>query len=107
MRTNLRILIVGYLVLLFLLVGVGSAATVRGQLVYANNAPAAFVAVRLSAPGRGASEFAYSGSDGKYYLRNIPAGTYQLEVWRGGKVAVTVAVTVQDPDTLLAATRLP
>lgn len=107
MKANRRILIVGCLVLLLLLAGVGRAATVHGQLVYANNAPAAFVAVRLSAPGRGASEFAHSGSDGKYYLRNIPAGTYQLEVWRGGKVAVTVAVTVQDPDTQLVATRLP
>jgi len=105
MRTSRRILIVGCLVLL--LAGVASAATAHGQLLYANNAVAAYVAVRLSAPGKGASEFAYSGSDGKYYLRNIPAGTYHLEVWRGGKAVVSVAVTVREPATELPPTRLP
>ena len=105
MTTNRRILIVGYLVLL--LAAVGSAATVHGQLVYANNAAASYVAVRLSAPGKGASEFAYSGGDGKYYLKNIPAGSYQFEVWRGGKLVVTIAVTVQEPNTELAPIHLP
>jgi len=106
MKTNRWMLTVGCSFLL--LAGLMNAATVRGQLVYAsNNAAAAYVAVRLSTPGKAASEFAYSGGDGKYYLRNIPAGAYQLEVWRGGKVVITVAVTVQEPDTDLAVTRLP
>jgi len=88
--------------------GSAYAANVHGQVVYTNNStPAPYVAVRLSTPGKGASEFAYSGNDGKYYLQNIPAGSYQLEVWRGGKVVVTVAVTVQEPDTALAPARVP
>ena len=90
-----------------LLAGLANAATVHGQLVYASNAPAPYVAVRLSAAGKAASEFAYSGANGKYYLRNVPAGAYQLEVWRGGKMVVTVAVTVQEPDTELALTHVP
>jgi len=93
---------------LIFLAGGAYAANVHGQVVYINNsAPAPYVAVRLNTPGKGASEFAYSGNNGKYYLQNIPAGSYQLEVWRGGKVVVTVAVTVQEPDTGLAPTRVP
>jgi len=92
---------------LVLLASAANAATVHGQLVYAsNNAPAPYVGVRLNAPSRGASEFAYSGSDGKYYIRNVPAGEYQLEVWCGGKLVVAIAVTVQEPVAELAATRV-
>jgi Carboxypeptidase regulatory-like domain len=106
MKTNREILKIGCVIVL--LSGLGNAASVRGQLVYASNgAPAPYVAVRLSVPGKTASEFAYSGVNGKYYLRNVPAGTYQLEVWRGGKMVLTVAVTVQEPDTELALTHVP
>ncbi|HEY6768800.1 MAG TPA: carboxypeptidase-like regulatory domain-containing protein [Candidatus Sulfotelmatobacter sp.] len=84
------------------------AANVRGQIVFAsNNAPAPFVAVRLNTPARGPSEFAYSGGDGKFYMRNVPAGSYQLEVWRGGKLVSTVAVTVQEPMADLPVARVP
>lgn len=84
------------------------AATVRGQLVYANNnAPAPFLAVRLNAPGRGASEFAYTGNDGRYYLRNVPAGEYQLEIWRGGRVVRIVTVRVQEPVADVKTTAVP
>lgn len=94
---------------LVLLLSAGAhAATVHGKLVFAaNNTPAPYVAVRLNTPSRGPSEFAYSGADGSYYLKNIPPGSYQLEVWRGGKIAATTAVTVQEPATELAATRVP
>ncbi|MFZ1008668.1 MAG: carboxypeptidase-like regulatory domain-containing protein [Candidatus Sulfotelmatobacter sp.] len=84
------------------------AATVRGQLVFSSsNAPAPYVAVRLNSQSKGPSEFAYSGGDGKYYLLNVPAGAYQLEVWRGGKVVLTVAVTVQEPVADLPPARVP
>ena len=108
MRLCKHISTLGWGVLFLLLISAAEAATVHGQLVFAgNNAPAAYLAVRLNTPGRGPSEFAYSGGDGKYYLKNIPAGTYQLEVWRGGKVATTVEVTVQEPDAQLPVTRIP
>ncbi|HXC44773.1 MAG TPA: carboxypeptidase-like regulatory domain-containing protein [Candidatus Dormibacteraeota bacterium] len=96
------------LAFLLLLASVAHAATVRGQLVFASsNAPAPYVAVRLNSQSKGPSEFAYSGNDGKYYLRNVPAGAYQLEVWRGGKVVLTLAVTVQEPLVEVPPARLP
>lgn len=93
--------------LLSLFVSAAHAATVHGQLIFGNNAPAPFVAVRLNSQSKGPSEFAYSGGDGKYYLRNIPAGAYQIEVWRGGKVVLTIAVTVQEPLAEVPPARVP
>jgi Carboxypeptidase regulatory-like domain len=87
--------------------GAAHAANVRGQVTFGNNTPAPYVAVRLNSQSKGPSEFAYSGGDGKYYLRNVPAGAYQLEVWRGGKVVLTIAVTVQEPVAELPPARLP
>lgn len=76
------------------------AATVRGQLVHANdNSPAAYVAIRLNSNTKGASQFAHSGSDGRFYLENVPPGDYTLEVWRGGQVIWRSPITVQEPTT--------
>lgn len=108
MRANNRVLTTVLASLCLFLASSAHAATVRGQLVFGSSgAPAAYVAVRLNAPGKGPSEFAYSGSDGKYYLRNVPAGGYQLEVWRGGKIVLTVAVSVQEPVADLPTARVP
>ena len=85
-----------------------TAATVRGQLVYAkDNSPAAYVAVRLNSPARGPSEFAYSANDGRYYINMVPPGVYTLEIWRGGKTVVTTQVTVQEPVTEVPTLNVP
>ncbi len=108
MKANKPILMPALAALALLLASAAHAATVRGQLVFASsNAPAPYVAVRLNSQSKGPSEFSYSGSDGKYYLRNVPAGAYQLEVWRGGKVVLTVAVSVQEPLAEIPPARLP
>ena len=74
------------------------AATVKGQLLNAsNNSPAPYVAVRLNSQSRGASEFAYSGGDGRYFINNVPAGDYVLEVWRGGRMVSSMPIKVQEP----------
>jgi len=108
MKSNKSISMPTLAFLVFLLLSPAHAATVRGQLVFSSsNAPAPYVAVRLNSQSKGPSEFAYSGNDGKYYLRNVPAGAYQLEVWRGGKVVLTLAVTVQEPLVEVPPARLP
>jgi hypothetical protein len=61
-------------------------STVRGRLVRrgpSGDYPAAGVEITLFAVGSnlGRSPKAYSGSDGMYYIRNVPSGNYKLELW--------------------------
>jgi hypothetical protein len=91
----------------FLVPTIVNGATLQGQLVYASGAPSAYVALRLNSNSRGPSEFVYSGGDGRFYLKNIPAGNYTLAVWLGKKVATSVSVRVAEPTTTLPAIRLP
>jgi hypothetical protein len=62
-----------------------TAATIRGRLdrVAPNGAryPAPGVAVTVQNQGAGRSNPGYAGQDGMYYLYNVPAGYYTLEVW--------------------------
>lgn len=84
------------------------AASVEGQLLnQASGKPAAYLAVRLNSPQRGPSQFVYSGTDGLFALKNVPAGTYSLEIWRNGKRAQTVKITVQEPVTRAGVVRVP
>lgn len=60
------------------------AGTVRGRLfrvAYGRQYPAPYVAVTLVNPQMGRSKPAYTGTDGMYYLFNVPPGVYQLEIW--------------------------
>lgn len=107
MRLSYFLMFIVFAVYLSAFSAMARAASVQGQLVFANNSPATYVAVRLNAPGKGASEFAYTGRDGKYYMRNVPAGQYQLEIWRGGKMVLSIPVAVQEPAANLATARLP
>jgi hypothetical protein len=84
-----------------------NAATVQGQLVFASGAPATYIAVRLNSKTRGPSVFVNSGGDGRFYFKNVPAGDYQIEVWRGPKRVTSVAVTVKEPVTKLNAITVP
>jgi hypothetical protein len=59
--------------------------TVRGKLERkgdTGNYPAAYVRVTL-APSNAKSDLnsVYTGSDGMYYFRNVPPGTYVLKIW--------------------------
>jgi hypothetical protein len=58
-------------------------STVRGRLVRRTargEVPAQGIPVSVNRGGR-RSGYAYSGQDGMYYLYNIAAGSYSLEVW--------------------------
>ena len=58
------------------------AATVRGQLACNNRPyPAAGVAVTVFSTFYGRSTPSRTGTDGMYYLYNVPPGIYTLEVW--------------------------
>jgi hypothetical protein len=94
------------LVALLVLSSAAAAVTVRGRLdrVYPNGAryPATGVAVTLYSQRSGRSNPAYAGPDGLYYIYNVPAGAYYLEVWtsRDPNVPPTVyPIYVREPYT--------
>lgn len=43
--------------------------------------------------------FAVTGQDGKFEIKNIPAGTYEIEAWHEKLESKTATVTVQDNST--------
>jgi hypothetical protein len=74
-----------YVLLMVAVTQLATAATVRGRLdrVAPNGAryPAAGVAVTVYNQSAGRSSPAHAGQDGLYYLNNVPAGHYTLEIW--------------------------
>jgi hypothetical protein len=92
--------ILALVLLLGLGTGLANASTVRGRLVHANGYPAAGVAVTVFNQQLGRSSPAYAGPDGMYYLYNIPAGYYYLEVWiYPGGAPVVYQIQVFEPYT--------
>jgi len=69
---------------LLCLVQVANAATVRGQLnrrTGAVTSPAGGICITVYKQGGARSARACSDAQGMYYLPNVGAGDYQLEVW--------------------------
>jgi hypothetical protein len=90
MRRTIAVLVV------FLLFATASAHadTVRGKVVYADGVTAyPNVAVTLQ-NSAGRSGTAYTGSDGMFYLEQIPAGEYTMEV-KTAKETKTLKISVQ------------
>jgi hypothetical protein len=88
-----------------LLAQFAGAATVRGQLNRRNGtsmAPAAAVCVTVIASSGARSARACSNAQGMYYLPNVNAGDYQLEVWTSQNPAAPPArypIKVVEPYT--------
>ncbi|MBI3048402.1 MAG: carboxypeptidase regulatory-like domain-containing protein [Acidobacteria bacterium] len=84
-----RLLQIAALVLCFTVLTAAEslAGNVRGLLLRRGpqgTYPAAGIAVTVYAQQLGRSRPGYSGSDGMYYLYNVPAGWYYLEIWAHG-----------------------
>jgi hypothetical protein len=77
------------------------AAMVRGRLLLMTARgpqPAAGIAVTVFSQRFGRSPPVKSGPDGMYYLYNIPAGFYTLEVWLGpGAAPRPYPIQVREP----------
>jgi hypothetical protein len=89
-----------------------AASTVRGKLFRQNSAGqsygAAGIPVRLVDQGRGPSARSYSGSDGMFYIYNVPPGNYTLEVFTNDKQPLRYSIRVLDkPYTDIAPIRVP
>lgn len=76
------------------------AGTVRGMLVRQNSAgrkyAAPYIGVSLNNKQIGRSSLVYSGVDGMYYLHNVPAGNYYLEVWVAPNHRLVYTINVTD-----------
>lgn len=97
-------------ILLLSFAGVLDAANVQGRLDYNNGSPAGGIAIRLigTSGAHPPSFAAYSGRNGMYYFSQIPAGTYNLEVWRNNvRVAFLGNLVVAEPLKNVPIVRLP
>jgi hypothetical protein len=84
------------------------AATVRGKLQDSQQQPKGYVAVTLYSSRTGRSAAVYTGADGMYYLHDVPAGEYFLEVWLyANQPPLTYKVTITDPGTDIPPIQLP
>lgn len=83
------------------------AASIRGQLLHKNGQPAGSVTVTISDHKNYRSAPARAGSDGMYYLYNIPAGQYYLEVWVNPKTPQVYQVTIAEPNTDMPRVTVP
>lgn len=111
-----RVLHVAVFVLCFTLLAAAEsiAGNVRGQLLRRGPQgiyPASGIAVTVYTQLKGRSQPSYSGSDGMYYLYNIPAGRYFLEIWAHGfgnrPVVFEIVVNDQQPFTDVAPVTVP
>ena len=67
----------------------GQTTTVRGQVVRKDGiTPLPNIPVDLLTGSGARSVPSITGANGMYYLYNIPAGDYHLEVWAGGSPIV-------------------
>jgi hypothetical protein len=77
--------LVGLVLVLLIFSAFTYAGTVRGRLDrrdgYGRIYPAVYVPITLYNERLGRSAPAYSGTDGMYYIYNVPPGTYYLEIW--------------------------
>ncbi len=63
-----------------LLAAAANAATVRGKVTYSGGKPVVGAAVTVTNASQQSSTEAYTDAQGMYYLRNVPAGRYTLNV---------------------------
>ncbi len=92
--------------LLALISGVMQAAVVRGRIERSEGYPAPYMRVTLNGPA-GESNPVYTGNDGQYYFRDIPAGTYVLEIWNQRDRPTSYRIEVREPVTEVPVIRIP
>jgi Carboxypeptidase regulatory-like domain len=76
------------------------AATVRGKLLRGKAAAPGVAVTLLNQQTKIRTAPAYSGSDGMYYITNVRAGSYLLEVWgKGNRVTSSFNIQVKEPES--------
>jgi hypothetical protein len=79
---------------------VGGSSVVRGRLFrvtpQGQSYAAGGLAVSVTNTKYGRSSMVYSGADGMFYLYNIPAGQFTLEVWTAKNQALRFPINVYE-----------
>ena len=83
-----------------------SGATVRGELLRGSGV-ASGVAVTLLNSKKVRTLPAYSGADGMYYVPNVKAGSYTLEIWTKPNKPLPISIQVHEPETDVNPVKLP
>ena len=84
--------------------GDDNGGTVKGKVTTADGQPAAFVTILVKV--KDATRSALTDEDGSFILRNLPAGSYNLEISLTGFATTTEHVTVEVRKTVLLSIRL-
>lgn len=69
---------------------------IKGKISTADGQPAAFVTIQF----KGLKRTAVTGEDGTFIVRNLAAGTYELEISLAGYETTTKTVIVSDKETI-------
>jgi hypothetical protein len=85
---------------------VASAATVRGKLLRGKGV-ASGIAVTVLNPKKVRTTPAYSGANGMYYIPNVKAGSYTLEVWVKPNKPLTFPIQVKEPESDINPIQVP
>ena len=95
------------IVFLLAIAGACQAATVRGKLLRGNKA-ASGIEVTVLNSGKVRTSPVYSGANGMYYIPNVKAGSYTLEVWATPKKPpLTFPIQVKEPESDINPVELP
>ena len=85
---------------------VASAATVRGKLMR-GYAAAAGIAVTVLNAKKVRTAASYSAANGMYYIPNVKAGSYTLEVWVKPNKPLTFPIQVKEPESDINPVQVP
>jgi hypothetical protein len=84
-----------------------AAATVRGKLLQGNS-PASGIQVTVLNQQKVRTSPVYSGANGMYYIPNVKAGSYTLEVWTTSRKSPLVfPIQVKEPESDINPIKLP
>ena len=87
-----------------------SAAVVRGRVVHQSQSPATGIAVTLYSPTSKRTVPVHTDANGAYYIPNVSAGNYSLEIWTStgpGTKPIEYSIRVDEPYTDVAARVIP
>ena len=92
--------------LLLSLAGGMHAAIVRGKIQRKAGYAVSYMKISLKGP-KGESYPVYTGNDGMYYFKNIPAGNYTLEVWNQKDRPTSFKIQIREPGTEVPVITIP